>query len=73
MLAPTETLLAAVKSHIGNVTFQESYNLTRRIVNISVCSENEHGDPHLLNYLTAPNVVVWSAVAASSAAPFLFA
>ena len=28
--------------------------------------------PQLLNYLTAPNVLIWSAVAASCAIPFVY-
>ena len=28
--------------------------------------------PRLLNYLTAPNVLIWSAVAASCAIPFVY-
>jgi predicted acylesterase/phospholipase RssA len=43
-----------------------------RILNIAVCAADTNEPPRLLNYLTAPNVVVWSAVACSSAFPGLF-
>lgn len=33
-----------------------------RILNISVCAADTSEPPRLLNYLTAPNVLVWSAV-----------
>jgi TAG lipase/steryl ester hydrolase/phospholipase A2/LPA acyltransferase len=38
-----------------------------------VCAADTSEPPRLLNYLTAPNVLIWSAVACSSAFPFLFA
>lgn len=39
---------------------------------MSVCPADTNEPPRLLNYLTAPNALVWSAVAASSAFPGLF-
>ncbi|KAF2436719.1 patatin-domain-containing protein, partial [Tothia fuscella] len=57
---------------LGDLTFQEAYNRTRRILNISVSSESIHEMPRLLNYITAPNVMIWSAVAASCSVPFFF-
>lgn len=58
---------------LGDVTFQEAYARSGRILNVSVSAADTAEPPRLLNYLTAPNVIVWSAVAASSAFPFLFA
>ena len=41
---------------------------------MAVSARPDTSEPvRLLNYLTAPNVLVWSAVACSSAFPFLFA
>lgn len=57
---------------LGELTFAEAYNRTRRILNICVSSSGLYEMPRLLNYLTAPNVLVWSAVAASCSAPLLF-
>jgi len=37
-----------------------------------VTGQGEHDGYRLLNYLTAPNVIVWSAVAASCGIPYLF-
>lgn len=37
-----------------------------------MCAADTNEPPKLLNYLTAPHVVIWSAVAASSAFPLLF-
>ncbi len=42
---------------IGHFTFQEAYNLTGRILNVTVTSTSKNQPPLLLNYLTAPNVV----------------
>lgn len=54
------------------LTFAEAYQRSGRILNISVTAADTREPPRLLNYLTAPSVLVWSAVAASSAFPFLF-
>lgn len=40
--------------------------------NITVSSSTKYEMPRLLNYLTAPNVLVWSAVTASCAIPFVY-
>ncbi|KAL7753735.1 hypothetical protein RI367_000666 [Sorochytrium milnesiophthora] len=53
----------------GDLTFMEAYRRTGRILNITVVSSDRHSPPKLLNYVTSPNVVVWSAVLASSAVP----
>ncbi|KAK3822233.1 MAG: hypothetical protein JOS17DRAFT_754163 [Linnemannia elongata] len=71
-LFDAQVLKAALKDNIGNVTFQEAYNRTRRILNITVSTSATFEMPRLLNYLTAPNVLIWSAVATSSAAPFIY-
>ena len=43
-----------------------------RVLNVSVTAADTNEPPRLLNYLTAPHVVIWSAVACSSAFPGLF-
>ena len=58
---------------LGDVTFQEAYARSGRILNVSVSAADTTEPPKLLNYLTTPSVIVWSAVACSSAFPFLFA
>jgi TAG lipase/steryl ester hydrolase/phospholipase A2/LPA acyltransferase len=42
------------------------------VLNISVSSTRWGEPPRLLNYLSAPNAVVWAAVAASCAFPGLY-
>lgn len=53
-----DVLQECIRSNIGDVTFQEAFNKTRRILNITVSSSTVHELPRLLNYLTAPNVVL---------------
>jgi len=41
-------------------------------LNITATGYGEHDNYRLLNYLTAPNVLIWSAVCASCALPHIF-
>lgn len=43
-----------------------------RVLNVAVSAADTNEPPRVLNYMTAPNVIVWSAVACSSAFPYLF-
>jgi len=61
-----------VRDNIGDITFLEAYQKTGRILNITVSGVDANTMPRLLNFLTAPNVVIWSAVIASCAIPFVF-
>ncbi|CAB9518892.1 Patatin-like phospholipase domain-containing protein [Seminavis robusta] len=60
------------KGNIGNFTFQEAFDRTGRILNIVVTPKSSSDPPRLLNYLTAPHVMVWSAAVASSSLPGVF-
>ncbi|KTW32442.1 uncharacterized protein T551_00532 [Pneumocystis jirovecii RU7] len=53
----------------GSTTFKEAYERTGRILNISVVPDDLHSPPKLVNYLTAPDTVIWSALIASAAVP----
>ena len=55
-------LTRIMKDLLGDITFQEAYNRTRKILNICVSSASLFELPRLLNYITAPNVLIWSAV-----------
>ena len=65
-------LTRVMKELLGDMTFQEAYNRTRKILNICVSSASLYELPRLLNYVTAPNVLIWSAVAASCSVPFIY-
>ncbi|KAI9767198.1 MAG: hypothetical protein M1840_005797 [Geoglossum simile] len=56
-----------VRANVGDLTFEEAYNKTKRVLNITVSTTGRGGVPNLLNYLTAPNVLIWSAALASNA------
>jgi predicted acylesterase/phospholipase RssA len=51
------------------MTFLEAYKKTGRILNISVCPDEARAVSKQLNYITAPDVVINTAVSASSAIP----
>jgi TAG lipase/lysophosphatidylethanolamine acyltransferase len=48
-----------VRANVGDLTFEEAYNRTKRVLNITVATTGRSGVPNLLNYLTAPNVVCY--------------
>lgn len=58
---------ASLRTHDQRLVFTG-----RRIINITVSPGNSFENPQLLNYLTAPNVLVWSAASASCALPGLY-
>jgi predicted acylesterase/phospholipase RssA len=53
----------------GDTTFLEAYRRTGRVFCITLSSTSKKSPPVLLNYLSAPNVVIASAVIASAAVP----
>ena len=62
-----------LRALLGDLTFQEAYDRSGgRILCVCVCATRPGEKPRLLNYLTSPHLVVWSAVAASCAFPSLF-
>ncbi|WPK27674.1 hypothetical protein PUMCH_005071 [Australozyma saopauloensis] len=56
--------LKFVRDTIGDLTFEQAYLNTQRILNIVVHPTNL-AIPSLLNYITAPNVIIWTAIYAS--------
>ncbi|EKX49043.1 hypothetical protein GUITHDRAFT_50638, partial [Guillardia theta CCMP2712] len=72
VLMDVENLQEVLRHDIGDLTFAEAFERTGRIINISVSPGNNFEHPRLLNYLTAPHVLVWSAASASCALPGLF-
>ncbi len=65
-------LIEVTIENCGHYTFQEAFDRTGRIINITVAPVNDYDPPRLLNYLTAPHVCVWSAAVASCAIPGVF-
>eukprot|EP00037_Helgoeca_nana_P001343 m.26374 g.26374 ORF g.26374 m.26374 type:complete len:609 (+) comp11734_c0_seq1:221-2047(+) len=63
------------RKNIGDLTFKEAFDRTGRIINITVPTYRVtgfRGAATLLNYITAPNVVIWSAACASCEYPGLY-
>lgn len=54
------------------MTFEEVYEQNKWNLNITATAGSLFGECRVLNYLTTPNVVVWSAVLASCAIPVFF-
>ena len=53
----------------GDMTFEEAYKKTGRTFCITLSSTTKKAPPVLLNYISAPNVTIASAVVASAAVP----
>ncbi|KNC97765.1 uncharacterized protein SPPG_06765 [Spizellomyces punctatus DAOM BR117] len=53
----------------GPLTFLEAYQRTGRVLNVAIVPDEPHSPFKLCNYITTPNVVVATAVMASSAVP----
>ena len=72
LMSDTEHFRECCRINVGNFTFQEAFDRTGRILNITVSPQNRSDPPRLLNYLTTPHVLVWSAAVASSSLPGVF-
>ncbi|MEE2786358.1 MAG: patatin-like phospholipase family protein [Myxococcota bacterium] len=57
---------------IDDLSFAEAYERTGRILNVTVCPTRRRQKPRLLNYRTAPDVLLIQACLASSAVPLFF-
>ncbi|CBZ54495.1 hypothetical protein NCLIV_049240 [Neospora caninum Liverpool] len=63
---------ASAKKLFGDLTFLEAYQRTGRVLNISMTrADREESGVQVMNYVTAPNVLIWSAILCSCAFPFL--
>jgi len=72
LMNDTEYFRQCCRDNVGDFTFQEAFDRTGRILNITVSPKNRSDPPRLLNYLTAPHVLVWSAAVASASLPGVF-
>ncbi len=57
---------------IPNLTFQEAYEKTGRMINITIAPSQQHQNSRLMNAITSPNVFIRTAVLASCAVPGVF-
>jgi len=70
-LLDKDVLVTWIKTNVGEETFREAFDRTGFIINI-VVSGDSHEQYRVLNYLTSPNVLIWSAASASCSVPFIF-
>ena len=61
-----------IRANVGDLTFAEAFTTSGRALNISVSPTRARQKPRVLSHLTTPDVLVWSAAAASCAVPGLF-
>jgi TAG lipase / steryl ester hydrolase / phospholipase A2 / LPA acyltransferase len=62
----------AIARNVRDLTFEESYQISGKVVNITVSPAGSNQPPRLLNYLTFPYLYLREAVLASCAVPLLF-
>lgn len=61
-----------VYGFVGDLTFREAYNRTGKILSITISPASTHEQTRLLNYLTGPHCLIWSAVCALCSVPGIF-
>jgi len=67
-----EILQQRVRETIGDYTFREAFDRTGRSVSITVSPKQAHEAPLVLNHVLHPDVLIWSAAAASCGIPGVF-
>lgn len=70
-LLTIEGVRQIMNDSIGDITFMEAFHKTGYILNVTVSDPNKFESFKVLNYLTAPNVLVRSAVTTSCSMPLL--
>ena len=71
-LGNIDKLRSAINRNVPKLTFEEGFESTGRVVNVSVSPADSNQFPRLLNFHNAPNVFVRRAALASCALPGLF-
>jgi TAG lipase/lysophosphatidylethanolamine acyltransferase len=64
-LIDIKVLQNCIQTNVGNLTFDEAFKRTKRVLNITVPSSRKSEGPQLLNYITSPNVLISSAACTS--------
>lgn len=71
-IAEVQTLKGFLKQNLGDYTFEEAFARTGRHINIAVAPFDGSQSPRIMNELTSPYLLMWSAALASCAVPVLF-
>ncbi|EGR33468.1 patatin-like phospholipase family protein, putative [Ichthyophthirius multifiliis] len=72
VLLDVNVLYSFVHDNLGDLTFQEAYDKTGFILNITVTSQGANNQDRILNFLSAPNVLIASAVCCSCGIPYIY-
>lgn len=67
-----DTLARCLHANMGDASFEEAFDHTGRILDITVSPADKHQHGRLLNYLSSPSVMIYKASQASCAVPGLF-
>lgn len=67
-----ETLARCLRANMGDYSFEEAFEHTGRILDVTVSPADKHQHGRLLNYLSSPSVLIYKASQASCAVPGLF-
>lgn len=67
-----EMLLKSILPLVGQATFLEAYDESGRVLNIVVTRSDGKADPLMCNFLTTPQMLVYSACLASCAIPGVY-
>eukprot|EP00045_Choanoeca_perplexa_P007418 m.66924 g.66924 ORF g.66924 m.66924 type:complete len:695 (+) comp14066_c0_seq1:117-2201(+) len=73
VLMNISTLEQFCRDNVGDMTFEEAFNKTGRLINITLTHTTNNGYPPLLNHLTTPHVLLWSAACAACSQPGMYA
>ncbi|XID76053.1 DUF3336 domain-containing protein [Alkanindiges sp. WGS2144] len=71
-IADVNVLKTFLRQNLGNYTFEEAFAKTGRHINIAVAPFDGSQAPRIMNELTSPYLLIWSAALASCAVPVLF-
>ena len=67
-----DEIKAIVERLVPDMTFQEAYQKTGRLMNISIAPAETHQTSRLLNATTSPNVLIRESILASGAVPGVY-
>lgn len=71
-IADVQTLKHFLRQNLGEYTFEEAFERTGRHINVVVAPYQGDQAPRVMNELTSPYLLLWSASLASCAVPVLF-
>lgn len=72
-IANVDEMKHFIRHNTQDLTFKEVYEKNGWILNIVVSNKGFYKPPIVLNYLNAPDVLLWSAALASGSIPDMFA